>query len=83
MEKGEQILPWLFQLTWKQWDCVRYWGCVSPFALMQKCKSKYQGQRDKGRAPVAVPMAKLVLDRLLDPPEPQFPFSLCVFCLML
>lgn len=61
------------QLAWKHWNCVRYWVCVSLFALMQKCKSKYRSQGAKGHVPLAVPMAKqVVLGRLLDPPEPQF-----------
>lgn len=73
------------QLTWKQWNCVRYWVCVSLFALMEKSKSKYRGQGDKGRAPIAVTMAKQqVLGMLFDPPESQFSLQpVCVFCLML
>lgn len=63
------------QLAWKQWNCVRYWLCPSLFALVQKCKSQYWGQGDKGGVPTAVPMTKqVVLGRLLDPSGPQFSF---------
>lgn len=86
MEKEEKILPCLFPSSSPgDRGIVSDIGVVSLFALMQKCKSKYQGQGDKGRAPIAVPMARqMVLGRLLDPSEPQLSLQpVCVFCLML